>query len=483
MLPQNTVEILKTLNKTELKSLGDFIYSPYFNSIEKLKDLYNEIMKTYPDLESRRLEDETLHKKLYPGKEFKQKAILNLFSDFGNLLKKFLSYEKFGAEEDAMDLRLAESLSQKKCYELSKKVINDYKKRKKTSGKFSEDYFSYLYKMEKIYYSNIIHSRPIHKQDIYDSLNSRSQALMLDFLNKYSSLAHTLSLTSMVRPDEENNKKIEKFFSALNIDKLPEYVESTEDKFLPIVTMQYLLYHYIKAEMSEEQYYKLKNILIKNVENLSSEDICIYFKAILDMGILKNNVVDVEEMFDLRKLFCDLKINPNDSIPKFSTAALQNTLICAMMLGKFEWAENFLEEYINYIDDDLRENEYNYSKGLLYFKLKKYEDSLQYLNKVKYSELLEKLNVRFYYVMNYIELKLYDAAASMVKSIKQLQRESKEIPVITFDSITNCLKFFNEIIKCGESSSKLDIAVLKEAQTSRGYFHKPYIVEKLKTMV
>ncbi|MBN8568209.1 MAG: hypothetical protein J0M18_01155, partial [Ignavibacteria bacterium] len=68
MLPQNTIDILKTLNKTELKSLGDFINSPYFNSIEKLKDLYIEVSKSYPDFTSKRLEDEAIHKKLYPGK-------------------------------------------------------------------------------------------------------------------------------------------------------------------------------------------------------------------------------------------------------------------------------------------------------------------------------------------------------------------------------------------------------------------------------
>ena len=141
MLPQNTIDILKTLNKTELKSLGDFINSPYFNSIEKLKDLFIEVSKSYPDFTSKRLEDEAIHKKLYPGKEFKQKSILNLFSDFGKLLKRFLSYEKFALQEDAIETNLAKSLSERRLYELSIKAINDFKKRKQTDEKFHEDYY------------------------------------------------------------------------------------------------------------------------------------------------------------------------------------------------------------------------------------------------------------------------------------------------------------------------------------------------------
>ncbi|MBX7044697.1 MAG: hypothetical protein K1X86_02575 [Ignavibacteria bacterium] len=37
MLPLPTVEILKKLNSAELKRFGDFIKSPYFNSISALE--------------------------------------------------------------------------------------------------------------------------------------------------------------------------------------------------------------------------------------------------------------------------------------------------------------------------------------------------------------------------------------------------------------------------------------------------------------
>ena len=481
MLPQNTVEILKKLNKTQLKSLGDFIHSPYFNSIDKLKDLYNEIMKSYPDFSNKRLEDKSLYKKFYPGKEFNKKVILNLFSDFGNLLKKFLAYEKFGLQDDAIEVKLAESLSDIKCYELSKKVINDYKKKKKSDSAFNEDYFYHLYKMDKVYYTNLIHSRPIYKEQIYETYNTCSDSLMLDFLNKYSALAHSQALTSIIRSDEKNNKIIESFLNTFEPEKFLKYVDNSDDKHAQAVKLQYLLYYYTKSKMNEEQYFELKKLLLDNVKNFSPADTCIYFKTITDVAVL--NKIHFEEVFDLRKTFCELKIYPNDSIPKFSAATLQNTFITAMGLYHYEWAENFLDEYINYIDEDLKENEYNYSKGLLNFQLKKYETSLEFLNKVKYSGLVEKVNVRFYYVMNYIELKLYDAAASMLKSIKQLVRESKDIPEVTSISIKDALKFFNEIIKCYHSLSKLDLAVYKEAKNAKSFFYQYYIVEKMEGMI
>ncbi|MBN8569551.1 MAG: hypothetical protein J0M18_07970 [Ignavibacteria bacterium] len=481
MLPQNTIDILKTLNKAELKSLGDFINSPYFNSIEKLKDLFIEVSKSYPDFTSKRLEDEAIHKKLYPGKEFKQKSILNLFSDFGNLLKKFLSYEKFALQEDAIEMNLAKSLSERRLYDLSIKTINDFKKRKQGEEKFHEDYYQFFYKMERTVHRNLLNMRPLNKKKINEALNSAAKALMMDFLNKYSSLAYYLAVIKIVRPEPENNRTIENYLNSVNAENIMKYAESSDDKFVSIVKMQYMLYKFVKDNFTEEEYFELKEILLNNVNNFTPEDICIHFKEITDLAGIK--AVSITELFDLRKKFCELKVYPNDSIPNFSAATLQNTFITAMSLGEYEWAENFLEEYINYIDEDLRVNEYNYSKALLNLRLKNYEKSLEHLNKIKYHELVEKINVRFYYLMNYIELGMYDSAVSMVKSIKQLERDGKERVKVESVATENSLRFFNEIIKSLMNNSKLDIAVYKEAQNETKYFYRYYILEKMKEMI
>ncbi|MBS1494324.1 MAG: hypothetical protein JST55_12475 [Bacteroidetes bacterium] len=481
MLPQNTVEILKTLSKPELKSLGDFINSPYFNSIEKLKELYTEIVKTYPDFTGKKLEDEAIHKKLYPGKEFKQKSILNLFSDFGNILKKFLSYEKFAQQNDSIDLNLAKSLSERRCYEQSLKTISDFKKRKTGDDKFHEDHFHYFYKMERLIHRNLVNIRPLNKKRINDALNSAASALMLDFLNKYSSLAYYLSIIKVVRPEEENNKIINYFLNTVKPENFLKYINSTEDKFGTIVKMQYMLNKFVKENFTDEEYFEVKELLLSNINNFSAEDICIHFKELTDLGGLRS--IPLEEIFDLRKKFCELKIYPNNTIPNFSAATLQNTFVNAMGLGEYEWAENFLEEYINYIDEDLKVNEYNYSMALLNLRLKKYEKSLEHLNKIKYSELVEKVNVRFYYMMNYIELGMYESAASMVKSIKQLEREGKERVKVESDATENSLKYFNEIIKSLMSNTKLDIAVYKEAKKNTQYFYRYYILDKMEKMI
>lgn len=486
MLTLQVIEVLKKLNKKEFKRFGDFINSPYLNSIEKLSKFYEIVEKEYPDFSEEKLNYKTVYKKLFPGKEYTHKSIQNLYSEFGNILKKFLAYEQIAVNEDLIDFNLAESLMLKQSYELSKKTIADFQKRKKEDEKLSEEDLYFLYKMDKLNHVNLIHSRPINKYAILDSLNSESDNFASYFLSSYYSLAYSLSLTSIIRKDEENNVKINKFLNAFSLDKSLQYIDSKKFADSPKIRLKYLLYYYTTNDISEKEYFELKDLLLKNIPAYTPEETVIFFKGVIEIMLLKLLEIDKKyfvEAFELRKIFCDLKIYPNDSLPAFSVSSFQNSLLVAMILQEFEWAENFLTEYINYIDEDLKENEYNYSMGLLNFRLQKYEKSLEYLNNVKYSGLLEKVNVRFYYVMNYIELKSYEAASSMVKSIKQLYRLNKEIPEITLGLMQDSLKFFNEIIKCAERNEKLDLAVFKEAEKLQSYYHRPYIIKKMMTLI
>lgn len=487
-MQKNSFEILKNFKKSDIKKLGDFIKSPYFNSSEKLIKFYELIAKKYPGYESN-LEDNFVYKKIFPGKDFNRQILKNLYWEFGVLLDKFLAFEEMILKKDLIELNLAESLKKRKYYKLSKKLIENYRKNKESSIKLNEDDLYYLYKMEKINQNNILHSRPIDRQEIFDSLNSESENFILFSLNMFYSLSYKLSLTSITRYNEANNKKIKDFFETskgFTSEELVKYINSSKNNYAPALKLRYLFYHYTTANISDEEYSELKDIFLKNIHNFSKDDLLEFFKAIIEIILLKlvaTNPEYLKEAFELRKLFCELKIYPDDSIPPFSAAMLQNSLIVAMGLKEFEWAEEFINEYINYIDEDLRENEYNYSMGLLSFRRKKYEKSLEYLNKVKYSQILEKVNVRFYYVMNYIELKSYDAASSMVASIKQFHRENKEIPAMTSKFIIDSIRYFNEIIKCQQDNIKMDSFLYTQAQENNSFFHSTYILEKMKTLI
>ncbi len=89
MYNTQTVEILKKLDKDELKRFGDFLMSPFFNNSSFIVKIYDTVKKEYPAFTGNSLEPEIIFKKLYPAESFKNTRIRNLYAEFGNLLRKF----------------------------------------------------------------------------------------------------------------------------------------------------------------------------------------------------------------------------------------------------------------------------------------------------------------------------------------------------------------------------------------------------------
>ena len=142
-----------------------------------------------------------------------------------------------------------------------------------------------------------------------------------------------------------------------------------------------------------------------------------------------------------------------------------------------------MREYTNYLKPELRENELNYSMAILSFKNRKFEDSLDYFNKMKITDIMEKMNVRIYTLMNYIELKAYESALSQVAALKQFSKENKEIPHLKVDSLKNSIRFFDEIVKAEANEKKISRQVYDGALSIRFFFQKQYIMEKMEELL
>lgn len=90
MKNSKTIELLRSLTPEEMKLLGKFIASPFHNSVKNYSELYNILMKYYPDFDKTELTNEFVFKKLYSDKPFKRQTLWNLISGFEKLTEDFL---------------------------------------------------------------------------------------------------------------------------------------------------------------------------------------------------------------------------------------------------------------------------------------------------------------------------------------------------------------------------------------------------------
>ena len=483
MLPSNTVEILKNLNKSDFKKLGDFLKSPYFNSKETIYLLYKEIEKHSPEFEKERFEYKRIYKKIYGG-EYKEQTIKNLYSEFGGLLRKFIAHERLEQNENEYSFAVINGLSDKKCYEQSNKFIEQ--KKNKDAGTMIPHgyYFLNNFVADSKWIKNILAMDKISIDDYHYGVNSLLDNLISLF---------TVTLFFYAREDflvlkAHNVKKNfdvykTSFLESFNAEKFFSKHNNTHE--ISILKIRYLAYKYVVSEMCENEYKEFEKLITDNIDNFPSEFKIECWGNLVVTLILKlipkdkkyyNNAFKISKYFDNLNLF-------NESSEKIAISLYRDVFGVALMVKEFDWAQKFIERYSVFLEEGSKENEKNYSLGRLLFQQKKYEESIEYLSKVKFHQVYEKINVRFYYLMNYIELKSYQSAISMLNSIRQFYLESKEIPEMFAVLIENSLKFFREIIRVEENNKKLDYSVLKEAQNAGRYYQKQYILAKMEKLV
>lgn len=486
MYNTQTIEILKKLDKDELKKFGDFLHSPFFNKSSFIVRIYEAVKKEYPGFKGNTLEPENIFKKLYPSEPFKDTRIRNLYAEFGNLLRKFLGHLAVENSELELDTFIANSLAERNLGHISNKVIN--KKLEQYNGKifWGDNYFQEMYNMHSLYLQNLNAGSKDFTKEHYSVHVRMQEIISVVFFREVFVLLFAHSVKKII-PTEYNDKySIQDFLKVLDVEKVFKYLESSGNPYTTYLKIHYLLYYYYENGLTEEQYFEFKKELLKIIYDVMSQEALSFITNTIHLIFIKlipSNKKFYEEIFELSKLFCELKIFPNKRVPYLAPGPFKDMFGPAAILMELDWAENFVKEYSPYLMEEIRDDQYNYCMGNISFKRKNYELSLEYLNKVRLTEMTEKINIRFYYMMNYIELKAYENALSSLQTIRQFYRDRTDIPGIFAVLIPDSLKYFGEIIKCEQEGIKLDEQIYKEAKDGRRYYHAKYLLEKMEMLL
>lgn len=487
MLSNSTVEILKRLSPAELKRFGDFINSPYHNSTSSLEKIYKIVLKARPDYASPALEYKNMWKKIFPLEEYKEKRIKNLYADFSSILKKFLGFEELNNKSYELDLLISESLSARNLFEASEKFIK--KSIAKHDTGLITDHVKLLYNQR----INITQRDNFHeysnekKENEYRNIITIiSESAITKFLRVTFTEAYTIATEEAIS-SEEGVMMMDAFLNAFDMDKFLETLKKENHKYYSYLKINYALYYHMKFDISEEQFNELKSEVFKIIHKIEKWEAFTFIFRTIDLVLVKlvrSNSKYYRDILDLANLFIELKIFPDESDSNVLTiGCFRDAFMPAIILKEFDWAEKFALEYTQYLAEEFRESELNYCQGILCFKRGKYEESLNYLNKLKLVHLVQKISIRFYYLMNYIELKAYESALSAVQTLRQYYNDNKDMPEMFTINFLESVKYFYEIIKCEMEGKKIDGFLYETAKNGKSFNHRQYILEKMEKLL
>lgn len=475
------LQILSSLTKDEFAKFSQFIISPFFNRSKYIVKLFNDVKKFYPEFPDEKIIFEKIYTKIYPGKKYSEGTIRNLFSDLGSLAEKFLGYVVYEGSP-AFNYNILLEMNYR---DLSKFFVKHYEKSKVMNDEFPD--VSGL----KNLYSHLLDSElsdfNIRRSNHKDEPEMKSAESLLIYLIKFFLLK-----SSNIKAEKRNlnvspeYNVVDEFFEKTDIESLINLIENNNHN----EGMKLRLEYYMK--MAEEAGYDdfreyLESALdtFRKMENeLSGREKFGVYVGISNIINYNMKAMDAELkklLFEFKKEMAEKGIT-TEMFGKITAIDFITIVDAAINVNEAEWARNYIEDKINFVEEEMKSDLYNFNIARVLFVEKKYEDSNERLAKVRQDNIYFKVDIRVIRMKNFYELNFLEAGFSQAEAFKQFLKRSGIISDKVHRSYSNFLKFYLLLLKKKSGMMKDISLVKKELEECRALRNKIWLMEKFKEL-
>ncbi len=382
MKRNSTYDHLRLLTDEEIRRLGKFLRSPYFNYSQPVIILFDTLRKYHPEYDTGRIMPEVIWKKIFPGKPFSEKKYWATNFNLRSLIAKFMAVEKVQVDEQLFKKLLIKSYADRNAHSLFEKgtqnlieQINNY------PWQDIHTYSESLWLKHDYFYDPSTDKFGGAKYSIEDAMEE---------LDRFYCLAKLRFATEI--------KNREKIFSKKNKIRFLEEVVKISEKYEeenPAFLMYKNVIELYDPKKAEAAYSTGKRLLENKFELLSRHDQNEILLNLRNYAIrqLNNGKKKIwKEVFELYKigLKLDLVLDNN----KISVSAFGNIVKAGCVVGEFNWVEKFISDFEPYLQDHLRLDAKTISNGTLYFHKKEYAKTVDVLSQHHFTELLYQLDGR-----------------------------------------------------------------------------------------
>lgn len=461
MLKSKVLEILRNLTPDEMKGLRDFVRSPYHNKNKNVMSLFDIIKKQTPSFEDKNFTKELVFKKIFPGKEYNDIVMRILLSDLNRIVEDFLVQQRL--EKYAYDYKkyLLSELMERKLDKSFLKIYNN--------GTFEypinyvdDSYFIYKYEIEEL---NKGFNIDRNMQQLNSSnLVDMGRYLIIYFLIKMSSVIHDIDVnkTNFNTVFEEGTP--ENFLNFINPETIKKLINSKDFKDSEILEIYFCAYMLNSDHGSDEYYSRLKELFFKNISRFDQGAAYNMYLALMNYNGKKHwNDCDERyrrENFELNKDMISRGIYSWSKNEFMTVIMFRSMLSMCTLLRETAWMEFFINNYIDKLAPEQRENMLHFALAKLHFSKNDYSSALVHISKVNFNLFTFKFDVKTLMLQIYFELGYYEEAYSMIDSFRHFLNNNKNVSPEFKEWNVNFLNFYIELLNHCSGRKKADIGLL-----------------------
>lgn len=411
MIKSKLIRLYSTLTKAELKQFNLWLNSPIFNQHKDSIKLF-KFLKTRQKITRVTVQKKRAFEFVYPNTVYKDEKLRSLMNHCLSLLKKFVGYNALVLENFEQQKKTIQSLKERNLLDLATTELDKLAHTLNQQENRNESNSLQHFEVECERFELKGTQDRLIQTNLPNIFNHLTDFFILSIL-KYACVASSHS--NITRQN-------------YSIPLLQEILrEATKSKH-PIVLLYYNAYQTLNnIECTAHTYFKqLEVLFLKHYQKLLLKEQNDILLVLINYCIKKRLSVDADSF--IKKGFEWYRwglqhavLFPNGTL---SRLAYLNIVSMGLQLKEFEWVENFIIQYAQYLPLQFQENYQHYATAKSSFKQKNYLKAQRLLTQIEYDDIFLNLDSKTMLLEIYYEEKSWDSLELLLVSFNRyLQRK------------------------------------------------------------
>ncbi len=446
------IQVLKSLNKREIKSFKDYVASPFFNKKQELIELCNYIIKYHPEYEHRNLKKELIYSKICNAKSYSDQQMRLWISNLFILLKGWMAYQFGQRDIYQTDVYALSEMVQYNLEGLSVQLYDKVKRKMEKRKVRDAGYYYTLFELEGV-------------KDQMESAKNRKYNPLLQ--QKVNHLDCFYLIQKLKYACEMLNRQqiIKADYDFYLVEQIVAFLkqESNPYKDVAAIKVYLAIWDSLWDKDNDEQLYYLIDLLKKEeacFELTELRGLYKYAQNFCIRRINKGKESFYEPLFDIYKQLLE-----NETILQskahFANDYL-NIAVIGLRLNQYDWVRSFIDTYKQVLPRTQQNNLYYYNLALFYYETKDYDDAIETLHEVHFEDALNNINARCLLVKIYYDAQEWEVLTYYIDAFKAYLLRNQKISKVIRDRVLQFLKtllkfvwfFQNQHIKKTEPFTK-----------------------------
>jgi len=415
MKKSKLLALLETFDGNELRQFKDFVASPYFNSNQDLVRFVEYLYDLSPDFPVEKLEKEKAWKALFPGGPFDGKQLSYLMNYLLKLAERFLAVQHYESHPFFEEYHVLRAFSSRK---LDKHFGFLYKKtveRINLDGEEDAERSYFRYQLSELASDHAM----IMRSKVFDQYFQQAS----DDLDEYYFLNKLKYSCEMLNREKIFSSNYELHFT----DEVVRYLQQKPDP-TPLTSIYLQIYLTLSQADSEHSFDQLLELLREKGGGIKREELRqVYLYAI---NFCLRNIRKGEHRYI--SLALDLYLEGIKRRALFegdylSPHTYTNVIRVALMLNRYDWIEEFIQTYHEYLPPKNKKDAYHISLAELNYHRKNYGEVLDHLNQLSFSDIRYHLGSRVLLIKTYYESDAIEPMLSSLAAFSTYLRRNKNI--------------------------------------------------------